>query len=82
MPVESVAALSAPASAMAQNPPSPKEPDYRLQGIFFGSKRPSATINGRLVFAGDLVSGAEVVAIGRSNVLLSVRGETRELTLR
>jgi HD-like signal output (HDOD) protein/CheY-like chemotaxis protein len=56
--------------------------DYQLQGIFYGSKRPSATINGRLVFAGDRVSGAEVVSIGRSNVLLSVRGETRELKMR
>jgi hypothetical protein len=42
----------------------------------------SATINGRLVYAGDRVSGAEVVSSGRGNVLLSVRGEARELKRR
>ena len=78
-----VSLATPPASIpVAPAPPVAKPIDYRLQGIFFGSKRPSATINGRLVFAGDLVSGAEVVSIGRSNVLLSVHGEPRELTLR
>lgn len=72
----------APVPVATPAPVAATRPDYRLQGIFFGSKRPSATINGRLVFAGDVVSGAEVVSIGRSKVLLSVRGETRELTLR
>ena len=55
---------------------------YKLQGIFYFAKNPSAVINGKTVYAGNHVGEAQVVAIGKeSATIVLTTGETQVLEL-
>ena len=62
-------------------PPPPKPAPLRLQGIVFNPKRPSAMINGKLVFIGDKVRDLRVMAIDQDSATLVGAGQTNVLTL-
>jgi hypothetical protein len=57
-------------------------PPIRLQAIVFHPTRPSAMINGRTLFVGDMVGDMRLVAIGRESATLVGAGQTNLLTLR
>jgi hypothetical protein len=61
----------------AELPPAP----LKLQGIVYNPHRPSALINGRVVFVGDRVRDLKVTAIHASDVLLTGEGRTNLLSL-
>ena len=54
----------------------------KLQGILFHPTRPSAVINGRLLFVGERVGELRVMAIEQDSVTLAGGGKTNYLTLR
>lgn len=56
-------------------------PALKLQGIVFNPKRPSALINGRVLFVGDRVREYRVVAIHSLDVVLAGAGHTNLLSL-
>jgi len=56
-------------------------PPLKLQSIVFNPKRPSAMINGRVVFIGEKVRDYRVIAIQRDNVVLAGAGQTNLLSL-
>jgi len=62
-------------------PPPPKLPPLRLQAIVFDPKRPSAMINGKLVFIGDRLRDLRVVRIDQESATLVGAGLTNVLTL-
>jgi len=62
-------------------PPMPALPPLKLQGITFNPKRPSAMINGRVVFIGDKVRDLRVMTIRRDEVVLAGSGQTNALSL-
>src|SRR5262249_59559501 len=59
----------------------PAPPPLKLQGITFNPKRPSAMINGRVVFIGDKVRDLHVMTIRRDEVVLAGSGQTNVLSL-
>lgn len=52
-------------------------PTLRVQGIVYRKKNPTALINGTSLGIGDSVSGARVVSISATAVVLSYRDQTR-----
>jgi len=56
-------------------------PPVRLQGIYLKPDRPSALINGKTYFIGDLVQDAKVVTITRDFVILELEGQQQSFTL-
>lgn len=68
------AAASEPAREPAPVP-------LKLQGIVFNPKRPSALINGRVIFLGDRIREYRVAAIHRDEVMLVGAGQTNVLSL-
>jgi hypothetical protein len=66
--------ITVPASATAA-------PVFKLHGIFFHAKKPSALINSQTLYVGDRVGNARVVAIEKSSVTIEVDGQRRVLTL-
>jgi len=52
---------------------------YKLNYLLYASERKQAIINGKAVTVGDRVSGAKVLKITESSVLLSVDGGTKVL---
>jgi MSHA biogenesis protein MshK len=54
---------------------------YELSSIFISSNRRAAIINGRNVTIGDRVNRARVLEIGATEVVISVAGKRRILTL-
>ena len=54
----------------------------KLQGIFFGHSRPSAIINGKTVYVGDILDKARIVAIQPKSVTVEMGGETNILKLK
>jgi len=87
-PVTSIAVISGPDSAsdaLAATPPEtspPGPPAIRLQAIVFHPTRPSAMINGKTLFVGDMLGEMQLVAIGRESATLVGGGQTNLLTLR
>ena len=66
----------------AMTEPSPAVPaPLKLQGIVFDRKRPSAMINGHVVFVGDRIRDVRVMAIQQDNVLLVGASRTNLLSL-
>lgn len=53
--------------------------NLELQGIFWGTAKPQAIINRKIVSVGDVVENAEVESISRDRVVLSVNGNKIEL---
>jgi putative nucleotidyltransferase with HDIG domain len=69
----------------AANAPPPEEKaqlEFRLTGIIYMLARPAAIVNRETVFVGDQVSGATVVAIGRTQVTLEINGQRKTCVLR
>jgi hypothetical protein len=59
-----------------------RQTEYKLQGIFFFPRRPSAVINGETVFIGDRVDQAVVKAIGTNSAILAIsNGQTQVIEL-
>ena len=62
--------------------PKPAGPVYKLEGIFYSAKKPSAVINGDLVYVGSRVEAGQVVAIDEeSATVVTSAGETNLLVL-
>ncbi|MBI5286664.1 MAG: hypothetical protein HY878_03635 [Deltaproteobacteria bacterium] len=55
--------------------------DIRLSAIIYSETRPSAIINNRIVYMGDVVNGQKVVDIKREYVILQVGGKSYKLEL-
>ncbi len=87
-PSTNVLIFSGPASATNTLPaappeePSPATPAIRLQAIVFHPTRPSAMINGKTLFVGDMLGEMRLVAISRESATLVGGGQTNLLTLR
>jgi len=87
-PSTGIAIISEPGSATnapvegAPETPSPGPPAIRLQAIVFHPTRPSAMINGKTLFVGDMLGEMQLVAIGRQSATLVGAGQTNLLTLR
>jgi hypothetical protein len=61
---------------------APKPPAYKLQGIIYRPKNPSAVIDGKLVFAGSRVGEAHVLLIEKDAVtIVTSAGQTNLLEL-
>ena len=56
-------------------------PSLQLQGILWGSARPQAIINRRIVSVGDTVEGATIVAVSKEGVNVSFSGQEIKLKL-
>jgi hypothetical protein len=74
-----------PASAAesSQSTAAPEDPEntaFRLQGIFYRARKPSAVVNSKTVYIGDTIGGGKVTAIDRDSVTLLVEGEKKVLT--
>jgi hypothetical protein len=67
--------------ATAAGPSTPAPAPLKLQSIVFNPSRPSAMINGRIVFVGDHIRELRVMAIHRDDVLLVGGGSTNLLSL-
>ncbi len=68
--------------AAATEAPKPMGPVYKLEGIFYSAKKPSAVINGDLVYVGSRVKAGRVVAIDEeSATVVTEAGETNLLVL-
>lgn len=62
--------------------PAPPQPaPLRLQGIVYHPKRPSAMINGKIVFIGDKIRDFRVLAIDKDTATLVGGGQTNVLSL-
>lgn len=59
----------------------PAPPPLKLQGIVYNPRRPSALINGRVVFVGDRIRDLKISAIHADNVVLTGVGRTNLLNL-
>jgi len=87
-PSSSIAITSEPGSATnapveaAPETSSPGPRPIRLQAIVFHPTRPSAMINGKTLFIGDMLGEMQLVAIGRESATLVGGGQTNLLTLR
>ncbi|MBI5238659.1 MAG: hypothetical protein HY887_09625 [Deltaproteobacteria bacterium] len=46
------------------------EPGLKLTAIFYNTEKPSAIVNGSIVYAGSAVAGQKVIDIGRTHVIL------------
>lgn len=46
-----------------------------VQGIIWGTKAPQAIINNKVLVAGNLINGAEILSIDKKGVTLSFAGE-------
>jgi hypothetical protein len=75
-PTDNAAASAAPA---IQEPAA--TPAFKLQGIFYRPSNPSAVINSKTVYIGDLILNGKVKAIDRQTVTIDVGGATQVLTL-
>ncbi len=73
------AATNAAAPALAPAPPKPAPP--KLQGVVWNPRRPSALINGQVLFIGDRMGDYRVTRITRSSATLAKAGQTVVLTL-
>jgi hypothetical protein len=75
--------------AAVETPTSQSKPEmlprpqltFKLQGIFYRPSNPSAVVNTKTVFIGDVVNEAKVTAIDRQSVTLVLEGQTKVLTL-
>jgi hypothetical protein len=68
--------------SVAAEAPKPAAAVYKLEGIFYSPKRPTAVINGDLVSVGSRVEAGRVVAIDEeSATVVTSAGETNLLVL-
>lgn len=57
------------------------KPVFKLQGIFYRPTNPSAVVNSKTVYVGDLISSGRIKAIDRQSVTIDLGSETKVLTL-
>lgn len=74
---EDASTNAAPVAVLAPPQPAP----LRLQGIVFHPRRPSAMINGKIVFVGDKIRDFRVLAIDKDTATLVGGGQTNVLSL-
>lgn len=55
--------------------------DLLLTAIFYNKTKPSAIINGRIVYTGSVVFGQKVIDIGRTHVILQGESGTARLEI-
>lgn len=60
---------------------APEAVTFKLQGIFFRPSKPSAVVNSKTVYIGDIIASAKVKAIDHRSVTLDFAGGTKVLTL-
>jgi hypothetical protein len=83
-PVAATPTASSPSatnSAPAPETPAPKPTTLKLQSILFGSRKPSAMINGKPLFLGDRIGQFRVTSISEDSVTLVGAGQTNILSL-
>lgn len=73
--------LSGETPAPSTPPAEPAPAPLKLQGIVYNPRRPSAMINGRIVFVGDRIRDLRVAAIHAGEVVLMGAGRTNLLSL-
>ncbi len=56
-------------------------PTFKLQGIFYRPANPSAVINAKVVYVGDKVEQARVLAIEKDEVTIEYKGQKSVLSL-
>jgi MSHA biogenesis protein MshK len=76
-----VATNAAPATAAGPNVPAPAPGGYKVNSIFYKPKNPAAVVNSKMVYVGDRIGDAKVVAIEKDAVIIEVEGEKKALTL-
>jgi hypothetical protein len=87
-PSTSISSTSQPVSAAKSPVKAPPETastvpkGIRLQGIVFDPIRPSAMINGKTLFVGEMFGEFRLVAVDRGSATLVAGGQTNLLTLR
>jgi len=62
-------------------PPKPAPPPLKLKAIFYRPGNPSVLINTKMLFLGDKIGDARVIAIDQASVTLLSNGQTNVLTL-
>ena len=67
--------------AVEQTPAAPPAElsAWELQGVFWGTDKPQAIINRKILSVGDTIEGAKVTAITKEGVTLSQGGQELEL---
>jgi hypothetical protein len=78
-PAGTIDSASVPSEPATQEPPA--APAFKLQGIFYRPSNPSAVVNSKTVYIGDLILNGKIKAIDRQSVTLEVGGTTQVLTL-
>ncbi len=56
-------------------------PTLMLQGILWGTARPQAIINRKIVSVGDTIENAEILSVSREGVMVSFNGQQYPLKL-
>lgn len=59
----------------------PVKPPLVLQGILWGTARPQAIINRKIVSVGDTMEGAKILAVSKEGVTISFEGQTFQMNL-
>jgi len=86
-PTELRTNLAVPAITTSEPNPAPGAESasaaapLKLQGIVFNPKRPSALINGRVMFVGERIRDLRIIAIRPDSVVLSGNSRTNVLSL-
>jgi len=83
-PQDQAGLANTPEEAMTNTQPVAVEappPEFKLQGIFYNPRSPSAVVNGRTVYVGDRVTGYRVITITPEAVTLSSGTQTNVLSL-
>ena len=57
-------------------------PDIMLQGIFYGNKMPSAILNKKTYFVGDIIEGVKILSIYADSIVVEKDGVQRVVLLR
>ncbi|MBI3312206.1 MAG: hypothetical protein HYZ88_01605 [Candidatus Omnitrophica bacterium] len=52
---------------------------FTVQGVFWGTSRPQAIINRKIVSVGDEIDGAKITSISKERILLELNGTEAEL---
>jgi hypothetical protein len=68
-------------SAETNHPAITEAAPLKLQGIVFNPKRPSALINGKVMFVGDKIRDLAIITIRPAEVVLAGSGRTNLLSL-
>lgn len=58
-----------------------KPPPLVLQGVLWGTARPQAIINRKIVSVGDTLEGAKILAVSKEGVTISFEGQTFQMSL-